>query len=252
MKRGDAAVISISVGLAAVAVAGVVFSLRYLDRMPANQLPASDNSQSSLLVLTWGPSLCQVEKSNAGCRSGHVDKLGGTFILHGLWPQPQTEQYCGVPRQMPDRARKPVTLPGDLAAELESIMSDSDRMTTHEWYAHGTCSGVDPGRYFGIATELTTQADRVLRPVFNRAVGQRLSSRSVREAVDAALGAGSGKRVSMSCRKAGDGTDIVYEVRLSLPTVAALTPTDGQQPSLAGALAEGPLTQPGCGQGRVP
>ena len=56
----------------------------------------------------------------------------------------------------------------------------------------------------------------------------------------------------MSCRKAGDGTDIVYEVRLSLPTVAALTPTDGQQPSLAGALAEGPLTQPGCGQGRVP
>lgn len=250
MKRGDAAVISISVTLAAVAVAGVIFSLRVLDRQPDNQPAAADRSQSSLLVLTWGPSFCRVEGSNDGCRSGHVGKLGRTFMLHGLWPQPQSEQYCEVPRQLPDRARKPVTLPGDLAAGLESIMSDSQRMTKHEWYAHGTCSGVTPAQYFAIAMALTAEADRVLQPVFSRAEGQRLSSRSVREAVDAGFGAGSGKRVSMSCRPAGSGGDIVYEVRLSLPTVAALA--SEEQPSLAAALAAGPITQPGCAQGRVP
>ena len=252
MKRGDAAVISISVALAAVAVVGVIFSLRVLDRRPDNQLATPSRSQSSLLVLTWGPSFCQVEESNAGCRSGHVGKLGRNFMLHGLWPQPQTEQYCEVPRQLPDRARKPVALPGDLQTGLQSIMSDSERMTKHEWYAHGTCSGVNPPEYFGIAKALTAEAGRVLQPLFSRATGQGLSSRAVRQAVDAGFGAGSGTRVSLSCRPVSGGGNIVYEVRLSLPTVAALASAGGPQPSLAAALADGPVTQPGCAQGRVP
>ena len=252
MKRADAAVISISVALAAVAVFGVVFSLRVLDRNPENQPAAADNSRSSLLVLTWGPSLCQVEQTNAGCRSGHVGQLGKAFVLHGLWPQPSTEQYCAVPQNVPDRARKPVTLPGDLQTRLGSMMSDSARMTTHEWYAHGTCSGVQPGQYFGIAATLTAEAERVLQPVFSRAAGQRLSSRSVREAVDAGFGAGSGMRASLSCRPTASGGDIVYEVRLSLPPVAELTSAGGQPSSLLDALADGPAVEPGCGQGRVP
>lgn len=252
MKRADAVVISVSVALAAVAVIGVVFSLRVVDRRPENQPAAADNSRSSLLVLTWGPSLCQVEQSNAGCRSGHVDRLGKAFVLHGLWPQPSTEQYCAVPQHVPDRARKPVTLPGDLQTTLESMMSDSARMTTHEWYAHGTCSGVQPGQYFGIAAALAAEADRVLQPVFARATGQRLSSRSVREAVDAGFGAGGGKRVSLYCRPAGAGGDIAYEVRFSLPPVAELTSADGQRSALSAALADGPAVDPGCAQGRVP
>lgn len=248
MKRGDATVTSITVGLSVVVVAAVAFSLLVLDRKPRPAETAAASS-SSLLVVTWGPSLCKVEPSNAGCQSGHVGSLGQSFVLHGLWPQPSTEQYCEVPKRTPDRDRKPVPLPPDLQASLKAMMSDSALMTTHEWYAHGTCSGVAPPAYFGIAADLAAQAAKVLDPLFEQAAGQRVSSRLVRETVDAQLGAGTGKRVGLTCRDASGAGSIVYEVRFSLPPVAQL-PEDS--PSLADALTGGPTVAPGCGQARVP
>lgn len=249
MKRGDAAVISISAALAVVAVAGVAYSQLVLDRKPGQPADAAANSDSSLLVLTWAPSLCKVEPSNSGCRSGHVGQMGQSFVLHGLWPQPSTEQYCGVPSRIADRARGPVDLPGDISAGLQAAMSDSTLMAPHEWYAHGTCSGVTAPEYFGIATKLADQAGRVLNPVFDKAAGGQLSSRSVREAFDAEFGKGAGRRVGMSCRDAKNGGEIVYEVRLSLPRVVDLR---SGALSVADALAKGPTVPPGCGQAKVP
>ena len=246
MKRDT--VVRIAAGLAVVIVASVAFSVLVGDRKPRPTETAAKSS-SSLLVVTWGPSLCKVDPSNTGCRSGHVGSLGRAFVLHGLWPQPSTEQYCDVPRRTPDRDRNPVQLPPDLQASLKAMMSDSAVMTTHEWYAHGTCSGVTPPEYFGVAAALADQAAGVLDPMFTKAAGQRLSARSVRETVDAQLGAGAGKRVGLNCRDASGAGSIVYEVRFSLPPVARLR---RDAPSLAGALALGPTVAPGCGQASVP
>lgn len=248
MKRGDATVISITAGLAVAVVAAVAFSLLVLDRNPRPTETAATSS-SSLLVVTWGPSLCKVEPSNTGCRSGHVGSLGQTFVLHGLWPQPSTEQYCDVPKGTPDRDRTPVALPSDLQASLKTMMSDSALMTTHEWYAHGTCSGVAPPDYFGVAAALADQAATVLDPMFQKAAGRRLSARSVRDAVDRQFGAGTGKRVGLTCRDASGAGSIVYEVRFSLPPIAQL---HRDSPSLAEALTGGPTVAPGCGQAGVP
>ena len=240
--------ISITATMSVVTVAAVAFSLLVLDRKPRPTETAAA-STSSLLVVTWGPSLCKVEPSNSGCKSGHVGSLGQSFVLHGLWPQPSTEQYCEVPKRTPDRDRKPVSLPPDLQASLKAMMSDSALMTTHEWYAHGTCSGVGPPAYFGIAADLADQAAKVLDPLFQQAAGQRVSSRSVRATVDAQLGMGTGKRVGLTCRDASGAGSIVYEVRFSLPPVAELRE---DSPSLASALTGGPTVAPGCGQARVP
>lgn len=245
MKRGDATVLSVSAVLAVLAAGAVVGSL-VLDRRPQ---PAPADSAASLLVLTWGPSLCEVEPSNTGCRSGHVASLGQTFVLHGLWPQPATEQYCDVPRRTPDRSRSAVPLPDDLKASLQSMMSDSALMTTHEWYAHGTCSGVGPPEYFSVATTLASQATAVLNPLFAGAPGRRMSSRTVREAFDAKFGSGAGARIGLACRDARGGANVIYEVRLSLPPVTQLSRS---APSLADGLAAGPTVPPGCGQGRLP
>lgn len=246
MKRGDATVLSVSAALAVVAVAAVAFSLLVLDRRPQ---PSQADSTSSLLVVTWAPSLCKVEPSNPGCRSGHVGKLGSTFVLHGLWPQPATEQYCDVPSRTPDRSRSPVALPDDLKANLDSMMSDSTLMTTHEWYAHGTCSGVTPPEYFSVAAELTEQATAVLNPLFVQSVGRGVSSRSVRAAFDTRFGKGAGARVGVTCKDARGGGSVLYEVRLSLPPVTRLRE---DSPSLAEAMAAGPTVSPGCGQAAVP
>jgi len=241
-------VVRLAAGLAVVVVLAVAFSVLVGDR---NSRPTENvaNSSSSLLVVTWGPSLCTVKPSNAGCRSGHVGRLGPSFVLHGLWPQPSTEQYCEVPKGTPDRDRKPVQLPPDLQASLKAMMSDSAVMTTHEWYAHGTCSGVTPPEYFGVAAALADQAGRVLDPMFKQSAGQQISAREVRKVVDAQLGAGAGKRVGLNCRDASGAGSIVYEVRFSLPPVAQLRRA---APSLAGALALGPTIAPGCGQAGVP
>lgn len=247
MKRGDATVVSVSAVLAVIAVAAVAFSLFVLDRRPEPADTAS--SDSSLLVVTWAPTLCKVEPSNPGCRSGHVKTLGQTFMLHGLWPQPSTEQYCDVPKRTPDPYRNPVPLPDDLKASLKAMMSDSTIMTTHEWYAHGTCSGVTPPEYFAIATTLAKEANQVLNPVFGQAVGGRVSSRTVRTAFDAKFGSDAGKRVSLSCRDADGGGSLVYEVRISLPSVVVL---HQESQALGEALTAGPPVPPGCGQGRLP
>lgn len=249
MKRGDKAVLSISVALAVGAVVAVAFSLLVLDRRPRPSANPAD-STSSLLVVTWAPSLCLVEPANSGCRSGHVKQLGQTFMLHGLWPQPSTEQYCAVPKGVSDRDRSPVALPDDLHARLQSMLSDPGLMTTHEWYAHGTCSGVPAPEYFAVAADLAQEVVQVLNPVFAGSSGGEVSARSVRQTFSSRFGGDAGTRVGLSCKKARSG-EVAYEVKVSLPTVADLRDSDGALP-LGTALSRAPAIGAGCPQARVP
>lgn len=241
-----------AIGIAAAAAVTVAVSLLVLDREPRSAAPHASASTSSLLTLTWGPSLCTVEPGNPGCRSGHVGRLGPVFVLHGLWPQPSSEQYCDLPRT--SGRKPPVPLPDDLRAALQTRMSDASVMTSHEWYAHGTCSGVAPPEYFRIAAALTDQASGVLDPLFAAARGRTVSSGAVRAAVDAAFGAGAGRRVSLSCKDGGRGAagggSVAYEVRFSLPAVVTLGAVSS--PSLREGLAAGPDIAAGCGRGAVP
>lgn len=239
MKRRPLAVLAVLV----VAVVAVLVYNFVRDRHRVG--PAKASSNSSVLALTWGPSLCRAEPSASGCRSGHVGKLGQALLLHGLWPQPSTEQYCDLPKGSADR--KAVALPDDVRNTLRDMMSDEKFMAAHEWYAHGTCSGVTPQEYFGIAAALAKQMSAVLNPVIARADGTRLSPGIVREAVDAKFGRGSGQRVALTCRDVGGQGPVMYEVRVSLPSVVDM----GAAPNLAAALARGPVISPGCGKGRV-
>ena len=53
MKRGDAAVLTISAVLATSVVAAVVFSVLVQDRKPDGSAAVSGSSVSSVLALTW-------------------------------------------------------------------------------------------------------------------------------------------------------------------------------------------------------
>lgn len=244
MKRRNRAALAIAALVALAVVAAVVYSF-IPDRRDAG--PSRTSSTSSLLALTWGPTLCRVEPSTSGCKTGHVGKLGQAFLLHGLWPQPSSEQYCELPKRSADH--KSVDLPAETRNTLRDMMSDEKFMASHEWFAHGTCSGVTPPEYFSIATTLTRQASTVLNPVFAKADGKRLSAQAVRDAVDAAFGRGTGQRVSLTCRDLEGRGPVVYEVRLSLPAVVDLRAEKNL--SLADSLTRGPATPPGCGKGTV-
>ncbi len=257
MRRGDAAVFSISVALAAV-VAGAVALSVYVDDRPRGIFdPAAENSTASLLVVTWGPSLCKVDPSNVGCTSGHVGELGPTLIMHGLWPQPPTQQFCGVPNEGGKRQDQQSTsmssldLPRDVQANLDSMMSDAEIMAPHEWRAHGSCSGVPPAEYFGIATELTEQVNEILDPVFEKSQGGHVSLSEVRDRFAGEFGADAGTRVSLNCRDVDGEGMVAYEVHVSLPPVTDLR-HEANTVALKDVITKGPEIAAACRRASVP
>ncbi|WP_243841358.1 ribonuclease T(2) [Mycobacterium sp. DL592] len=230
-------------------VAAVVLAVVWVVNRPRQ--PPGDtvaNSTSSLLVMTWGPSLCTLERSNSGCRSGHVGALGPTLILHGLWPQPSTERSCPLPNGQRDASLPALNLPPNLQADLQSKMSDVAILAPHEWKAHGTCSGVTAQEYFQISASLAGQAIPVLNPAFQNTPDGRVSVETLRQLVGAAFGPEAAKRVSLRCR--GDnGQAVAYEVQLSLPPVSALVRDSA---SLRDVVTRGPTLSGGCRRGSVP
>ena len=251
MRRGDAIVLSVSIALAAISVSCVAFSVLALDRNSRPSASELSRANSSLLVVSWGPSLCRVSPATVGCQAGRVGELGSTFILHGLWPQPPTRQYCDVPKAVADRARNthgstipPVQLTESVRTRLQPLMSDVSIMTSHEWYAHGSCSGVEPDEYFTDSAVLAEQARKVLDPAFKAAQGSRVTLSAVRKLFDSQFGKGAGERVDFLCRNVIGKGNVVFEVQISLPSVRDLAASDPLL--LKDVLVKGPVLSGRC------
>jgi ribonuclease T2 len=115
--------------------------------------PASSTAQNQpgafdyyVLVLSWMPTYCRSEGRNR--RDGQCDThKSHAFLLHGLWPQYEK----GWPENCPIGKRPWV--PAKVIDEMRDIMPSKD-LIIHEYRMHGTCSGLDPAQYFGVAREL--------------------------------------------------------------------------------------------------
>jgi ribonuclease T2 len=137
-------------------------------------------------------------------------------------------------------------------SDLQSVMSDAAVLVPHEWYAHGTCSGVTPDVFFGDAVRLAAQARQVLDPMFAGDQGRRVQLTDLRAKLDDAFGAGTGDRVRLSCRNVTGHGSLAYELHLSLPSVDKLRAPGGDVRPLKDLLADGPAIGPGCLHASVP
>ena len=97
-----------------------------------------------VLVLNWMPTHCRTE--GRGRRECDGSKPHA-FLLHGLWPQYDK----GWPENC-ETAKRP-WVPDKVIAEMRDIMP-SKSLIIHEYRTHGTCSGLEPAQYFGVAREL--------------------------------------------------------------------------------------------------
>jgi len=100
------------------------------------------------LVLSWSPSHCSTpegEEDALQCR--RQDGRRYAFVLHGLWPQYEE----GFPESC--RTRRRPFVPQPVIDGMQDIMP-SPRLVIHEYRTHGTCSGLDPGRFFETARRL--------------------------------------------------------------------------------------------------
>jgi ribonuclease T2 len=92
-----------------------------------------------VMALSWSPTFCRTHPDE----DEQCNHKGYGFVLHGLWPQYESgrgPENCAGNAE-PDRKTVAQTL----------AFMPSKRLISHEWHAHGRCSGLDPAAYFALA-----------------------------------------------------------------------------------------------------
>ena len=215
-----------------------------------------------ILAASWHSAFCELRPRSRDCQGrrdgGRRDAAAPAgFSLHGLWPQPNGNEYCGVSPALAAAARsgggpggwqnlpEPRLRPAvrrDLERVMPGTVSGLDR---HEWLRHGTCYGTGADRYFTDAVGLIDALNRSeVARLFAGAAGRSLTADRIRAAFDAAYGDGAGRRVLIDCSNDG-GRRLISEIRLSL---AGKVTAGGDLPAL---LRAGEPQAEGCREGIV-
>lgn len=230
-----------------------------LPPVPSMDSPEQDTSRSGdlLLALSWQPAFCETKPTKTECRNQSADSFeAGNLALHGLWPQPRGNDYCGVSGEIErlDKARRWDELPPiELSAETREALAEqmpgyASNLHLHEWYKHGTCYSNSPEEYYRESLALMDQVnDSLVQVLFEENLGQQISGQEIRQAFDQAFGAGAGQKVQVDCaRDINQGKRLmVQELKISLKgKVQAGT-------DMADLLAEAPRANAGCRSGLV-
>ena len=207
-----------------------------------------------ILAINWQPAFCETLPGKPECERQTEDSFEAThFTLHGLWPQPRDNEFCGVSeddrwasengrwRNLPE-----VRLSRELRAELDEVMPGTlSGLDRHEWTKHGTCYGASQEEYYRDATDLMLALNTsAVADLFAANIGRKITLRQVREAFDAAFGAGAGERVRMACEADGNRT-IITELTIGL------TGTIDGPDDLAALITAASPTEGGCSSGMV-
>ena len=195
---------------------------------PVEPAPGEE-SVSNLLALSWQPAFCELKPGKTECEQLNAGELPITetqLSLHGLWPQPRGQEYCGVPAGLValDKASRWAELP-EVAVDAETASSSRWRCRGRRASSSGTsgsstapASSAPAGR-----TSISTtrcgwsrrSTPRRWRRSSPRTWAASSSTADLRAAFDAAFGAGAGERVQVHC--AGDrGRTLIQEVSVNL------------------------------------
>lgn len=220
----------------------------------ASQKKATGGKPEYVFALSWQPAFCETKSRKTECRVMTAASFAATnFTLHGLWPQPNGNFYCGV--NATDRANDKgnwrqlprVELDANTRAELDKVMpGTASQLERHEWIKHGTCYGKDPQAYFGDALALMRQVNASpVRALFEKNIGGELTADQIRNAFDVAFGKGTGDRVRVSCFD-DRGRRMIGELTLGL--AGPIGPNSSLKDLM---LASEPTANAGCPRGEV-
>lgn len=166
----------------------------------------------SVLSVSWQAGYCAVRPKSRGCAGfSAAAPEARQLSLHALW-QPR-RSYCGVDDALKQQARKgkwtdlPALALADgtkarLAAAMPAVRVGLDRQ---QWLRSGSCVSASPEAYYGRSLDLLDEINGSPVPALLAGkAGGEVTLSEVRAAFDAAFGTGTGERVRLSCRKAGD------------------------------------------------
>jgi ribonuclease T2 len=220
--------------------------------------PEGEEATDLVLALSWQPAFCETRPSKPECRQLNDGLLPITeqqLSLHGLWPQPRGNVYCGVPESIkqidkPDRWDElpAPELDADTAERLAVAMpGTASFLERHEWIKHGTCFfGDRNGDEYYDDTLLVMDAinDSEVGVFLAANVGAEIETSDLLQVFDAAFGDGAGDRVQVACT--GDqGRVLVQELKIAL--MGEITETSDVGDLI---LAASPQS-PGCPRGII-
>lgn len=220
--------------------------------------PPGGESMENLLALSWQPAFCEIRPGKTECKQLNDGLLPVTetqLSIHGLWPQPRSNVYCGVPKDLVDhsKARRWSQLPEvEVDAETREALSvampgSASFLDRHEWIKHGTCykgrGGAD--EYYDDTLLLVDAINASPVAAFlAENVGAEVETRDIRARFDAAFGAGAGYRVQFQCQGDG-GRVLIQEMRIHLRGVI------GPDSTLADLLLAADPVPAGCRAGTI-
>ena len=171
--------------------------------------PAPENPEY-LLAISWQPAFCETRPNKEECETQTVTRFDAeNFTLHGLWPQPRGNDYCGVSERNKqlDKDRKWSELPpidlseelfAELAVKMPGIVSDLHR---HEWYKHGTCYSETPEEYFRESLMLLDQVNNsVVQELFADNIGEEITVTQIGNKFVEDFGDGVDDKVQIRCK----------------------------------------------------
>jgi len=176
------------------------------------------SSLDSLLVLSWHNAFCETHSNKRECkRDGGEAK--NHLVLHGLWPQPRSNVYCGVPAQIValDKAKRWNALPKlNLKPEVVTLMQKympgfKSNLQRHEYYKHGSCYSKDPNRYFLDALQLTKRVDETVGEYLRVNIGKRVKEINIKRVAMRLIDEKIKNKIAIKCKRA-----ILNEVWISL------------------------------------
>ena len=187
-----------------------------------------------VLALSWEPAICEVMKSKAECKNQTASSYEAShFSLHGLWPQPRRNVFCGVDRakaalddqhkweQLPDPQ-----LSAETKAALDKVMPGTQSvLERHQWIKHGTCyPGTNAETYFRDQIRLINDVNTSPVQAFMAAnIGKTIQTADLRAKFDQAYGKGAGDRVRVTCSKSGLFTELQIGLKGDISSGAKLS-----------------------------
>ena len=179
----------------------------------SNSRNKKEKSGQYLLALSWVPTFCEARPNKKECKSLVENRYDATHLsLHGLWPQPRANAYCGVSdtdkgidRNKRWHLLEPLKLSHETVKKLAFIMPGyASNLHRHEWVKHGTCYGTDADTYYQHSVELTqtiNQSD--VGRLLSKNIGKKVTLKQIRKSFDSSFGKGAGEKVDLRCDRKG-------------------------------------------------
>ncbi len=204
------------------------------------------------LALSWEPTFCEAMRDKTECRAESPSSWEALhFTLHGLWPQPRRNQFCGVDPKfsaLDDQHQWDALPEPDLSIETRTALNIAmpgtmSNLQRHEWIKHGTCyPGGNAEQYFKDEMRLAAEVNASgVQQLFAASIGKKLTAAQIAARFEEAFGQGAADHVQLECDHQGRIAGFTMNLRGDIPGG-----TD-----LKTLLAAGDLAQNKCDGGLV-